>query len=98
MASYYQQAGEAIGSVIAESPYGGAHNWGNIVPADDWGMNIPVWADMLDEVRVRFEQLIVPCAMRRGETLSGARTKPLYQLQNRMAHSVVCEGDDDAEA
>ena len=95
MASFYGQAGEAIGSVVKDERPSDAHNWGNIVPAQDWGMSRERWADLVQEIRERFETLIRPCAIRFGESLSGARTKPLYLLQERLANSVVCSGDDD---
>jgi hypothetical protein len=97
MASFYAQAGEAIGSVVRDIYPRNAHNWGNITPSNDWGMELPRWAEIRDDVRERFEELILPCRVRTGESFSGARTKPLYQLQERLANSVVCPGDDDAE-
>lgn len=97
MANYYDQAGEAIGAWVRQEHQTNAHNWGNIVPSAAWGMQVERWEETIEEIRAHFEALIKPCRIRQGETLSGARTKPLYILQERMANSVVCPGDDDHE-
>ncbi len=98
MASYYWEAGEAIGRVIGDPRWypEDAANWGNIVPSAKWQMDVPTWDQMRGEMLDRFAALIEPCRIRPGENFPNSRVKELYILQRRMADSVQCPDDEEA--
>ena len=94
MPSHYQQAGQAIGSIVGAMFPDDAVNWGNIVPSENWGMSLAQWDQMRRRIRREFERLIHPCRIRTGETFAGSGEKELYILQRRLNDSVVCEGEE----
>lgn len=93
MASYYRHAGDAIGQTVQKWHPRDAHNWGNIVPANDWGMDRPLWDQMLQDILDKFLNLIAPAKIRHGSRFDGARIEELYILQRRLSDSVA--GNDE---
>jgi hypothetical protein len=89
MPSYFHQAGEAIGLAVKSWQPANQHNWGNITPSKNWGMNLPTWTLMLQDIVDEFASQIAPKQMKTGTTFDGSRTKELYKLQRRMSDSVV---------
>lgn len=89
MASYFHQAGEAIGKTIKKWDLDGGHNWGNLVPANDWGMTAANWAKMVDEIIERFSKFIAPEKLPPNPDFPGAREQKLYKLQRRLSDSVL---------
>jgi hypothetical protein len=94
MPSHYEQAGQAIGEVVADLYPTDAINWGNLVPSGKWGMKLALWREMLRRIRERFEAHIDPCRIRSGEDFAGSLDKQLYILQRRLNDSVVCPGEE----
>lgn len=90
MPDFTPQAEEAIRSAIADWRDGGDDNWGNIIPGENWGMNIPTWQAMLDDILDRFAAAIAPCGIPAGQRPPRSRTRPLYVLVEWMVAQAVC--------
>lgn len=89
MASYFHQAGEAIGKTIKKWDLDGGHNWGNLVPDTAWGISPANWVLLLGEIVELFSMSIAPARLPPNPQFPRAREEELYKLQRRLSDSVL---------
>jgi hypothetical protein len=90
MPSYFDEAGQAIGSVVAHIHPANAHNWGNIVPTaappDGWLMLLPNWMAAGGQMVAAMNAIIAPkhIALTQAE-LANSADHELYKFQRVLA-------------
>lgn len=91
----YLQAGGAIETAVLKWHRAYSLRWSQITPGKaPWAMDFGLWDLMLDDICDDFRNAITPCRIKAGERFEGSLNKPLSDLQNRLANSVVCTGEE----
>ncbi|HEU0133437.1 MAG TPA: hypothetical protein VFR28_01320 [Allosphingosinicella sp.] len=88
MANYFQEAGDAIGSVVQTIKP--TNNWGNLIPTSlppgGWGMSLPNWMAAGRRMVAAMNAAIAPkrISLKKSE-IAKSGNEELYKLQRVLA-------------